>query len=218
MSGYRGQVSVNITSYKSYSEEQLETLSIVVGCLDWGHSSFRDELRNKIGDYLSFRAEVDDFHSRHLSDICTSKCYKSNLSACCSKDGIITFFADVVINVIMSDPADIDILNAALEKPDNGFKCVYLGEKGCTWKIKPVVCEMFLCDTAKKLALHGSPELTKEWDALKGKQKTFTWPDKPVLFDEIESRFISAGCRSPLMYLHNSPGLLRVKKLGMCSK
>jgi hypothetical protein len=205
-------------SYNSYAKEQYETLMMVVNCLEKLHSSFSDELRNKISNYLAFRAEVDDFHSRHFSDICTSKCYTSNLSACCSKDGIITFFADVVINVIMSDPADIDVLNAALEKPDNGFKCVYLGEKGCIWRIKPVVCEMFLCDTAKKQVLHGCPTLTSKWDALKGKQKTFTWPDKPVLFDEIESRFISAGCHSPLMYLHYSPGLLRVKKMGKWSK
>jgi hypothetical protein len=205
-------------SYKSYAKEQYETLMMVVSCLEKLPSSFADELRNNISEYLAFRAEVDDFHSRHFSGICTSKCYTSNLSACCSKDGIITFFADVVINVIMSDPADIDVLNAALEKPDNSFKCIYLGEKGCIWRIKPVVCEMFLCDTAKKQAFHGSPTLISKWDALKVKQKTFTWPDKPVLFDEIESRFISAGCRSPLMYLHYSPGLLRVKKLGKWNK
>jgi len=82
------------------------------------------------------------------------------------------------------------------------------------WKIKPIVCGMFICDTAKKLALHGSPKLMREWDALKKKEKSFTWPDRPVLFDEIESYFITAGCSSPLMYMHNSPGLLRVKKRG----
>jgi hypothetical protein len=142
------------------------------------------------------------------------KCYKSRLSACCSKEGIITFFADVVINVVMSGPIDIDILSSVLEKSNEGFKCIYLGEKGCMWKIKPIVCEMFICDTAKKQALHGSPKLMREWDALKKKEKTFTWPDRPVLFDEIESYFMTAGCSSPLMYMHNSPGLLRVKKCG----
>lgn len=199
--------------YKSYQEEQSETLSLIVSHLKEPYSRIRHELRDKIDDYLAFRAEVDNFHSMHLGDICTMKCYKSNLSACCSKEGIITFFADVVINVIMSDPTDIDILNAALEKQNDGFKCVYLGEKGCMWKIKPIVCEMFICDTAKKQALHGSPKLTREWDALKKKEKIFTWPDRPVLFDEIESYFMSAGRYSPLMYMHNSPGLLRVKKM-----
>ncbi len=31
-------------------------------------------------------------------------------------------------------------------------------------------------------------------------------------FDMIEAYFIAAGCFSSLMYLHNSPGLLRVKR------
>ncbi|MBU1181217.1 MAG: hypothetical protein KKF00_03450 [Proteobacteria bacterium] len=199
--------------YKSYQEEQSETLSLIVCHLKKNSSRIRAELENEISDYLAFRAEVDDFHARHLGDICTMKCYKSNLSACCSKEGVITFFADVVINVIMSDPTDIDILKAALEKQNDGFKCVYLGEKGCMWKIKPIVCEMFICDTAKKQALHGSPKPKREWDALKKKEKIFTWPDRPVLFDEIESYFMAAGCYSPLMYMHNSPGLLRVKKM-----
>jgi len=199
--------------YKSYQEEQSETLSLIVRHLEEPYSRIRYELRDKIGDYLAFRKEVDDFHSRHLGDVCTMKCYKSRLSACCSKEGIITFFADVVINVVMSDPGDIKILNAALEKQNDGFKCVYLGEKGCMWKIKPIVCEMFICDTAKKQTLHGSPKLMKEWDALKKKEKIFTWPDRPVLFDEIEIYFIAAGWYSPLMYMHNSPGLLRVKKM-----
>ncbi len=201
------------TPYKSYQEEQAEALSLIVRHLNESSSRIRHELLNKIGDYLIFRAEVDDFLTRYLGDVCTVKCYKSHLSACCSKEGIITFFADVVINVIMSDPEDIDILSAALEKPNEGFKCVYLGEKGCMWKIKPVVCEMFICDTAKKQALHGSPKRMREWEALKKKEKTFTWPDRPVLFDEIESYFMAVGPYSPLMYMHNSPGLLRVKKM-----
>jgi hypothetical protein len=33
-----------------------------------------------------------------------------------------------------------------------------------------------------------------------------------VLFDDLEAFFIDCGCTSPLMYLHNSPGLLRVKQ------
>lgn len=197
--------------YKSYQEEQLETLSLVSGFLKKINSSFWNELRNRINDYLSFRAEVDDFQAKHLGDICNAKCYKNNLSACCSKDGIVTFFADAVINVIMSDTTEIDMLKAALEKPKDDFKCVYLGDIGCMWKVKPIVCEMFICDTAKKQAFHGSPKLLGEWDSLKKKEKHFTWPDKPVLFDEIESCFIAADIYSPLMYMHNSPGLLRVK-------
>jgi len=47
---------------------------------------------------------------------------------------------------------------------------------------------------------------------LEAKRKRFTWPDQPVLFDDLESYFMKSGYRSPLMYLHNSPGLLRVKQ------
>jgi hypothetical protein len=35
---------------------------------------------------------------------------------------------------------------------------------------------------------------------------------KKVLFDDLETFFINAGHASSLMYLHNSPGLLLVKK------
>ena len=47
----------------------------------------------------------------------------------------------------------------------------------------------------------------------KQREKAFRWPDQPVLFDDIEAVFLNAGLSSPLMYLHNSPGLLRVKKM-----
>jgi hypothetical protein len=33
-----------------------------------------------------------------------------------------------------------------------------------------------------------------------------------TFFDELEQRFMAAGCRSPLMYLNTSPGLLNVKR------
>jgi len=47
---------------------------------------------------------------------------------------------------------------------------------------------------------------------LEAERQHFTWPDRPVLFDDLESYFLKTGCRSPLMYLHNSPGLLRIKQ------
>ena len=50
------------------------------------------------------------------------------------------------------------------------------------------------------------------WDELKQRKNRYTWPDRPVLFESLERYFIDAGYSSPLMYMHNSPGLLRVKK------
>ena len=60
--------------------------------------------------------------------------------------------------------------------------------------------------------------LNKEWELLEQRRKQFTWPDQPVLFDELEEHFLEAGHKSPLMYLHNSPGLLLVKNRGKKSK
>ena len=56
------------------------------------------------------------------------------------------------------------------------------------------------------------PELKNQWEEFCRIKKRFTWPDRPVLFDDLEAFFIDLGCTSPLMYLHNSPGLLRVKQ------
>lgn len=200
-------------SNQSYNEEQLEALLIVAEFLGTPESRLRRELLDMAAGYLSFRTEADDFLSYNFSDICNDKCYRSNLSACCSREGIITFFADVVINLLVSGSDEISALQSVLEKENRGFKCVYLGNDGCLWRIKPIVCEMFLCDTAKNKVFGRKPGLMKEWTALKKKEKSFTWPDRPVLFDEIESYFRTAGCLSSLMYMHNSPGLLRIKKL-----
>ena len=70
---------------------------------------------------------------------------------------------------------------------------------------------MFLCEHAKiNLGVRGDSVL-KKWNQFKEEEKNFTWPDKPVLFDELETLFIEKGFDSPLMYFHKSPGLLRVK-------
>ena len=86
------------------------------------------------------------------------------------------------------------------------------------WRVKPIVCEMFLCDQAIKSVFDEKPQLHKEWKALEQERKFFAWPDKPVIFDMLESIFIAAGYHSSLMYMHNSPGLLRVKKIAQKSK
>ena len=90
---------------------------------------------------------------------------------------------------------------------------MYLGNDGCLWQVKPIICEMFLCDPALENVLQDRPDLQKQWEAFKAREKDFKWPDKPVLFDELEEIFLNAGLSTPRMYLHNSPGLLRIKKL-----
>ena len=71
---------------------------------------------------------------------------------------------------------------------------------------------MFLCDAAKEEIFGRKPPALSRWNELTQHRKKFTWPDRPVLFDFLEQYFKAAGYTSPLMYMHNSPGLLRVKK------
>lgn len=197
----------------SYHQEQIETLNMVYCHLKTISVQEKQRLLSQISDYLVFRDAVDEFLHEHFENICTQKCYQSKVSACCSREGIITFFGDVVVNVLVSNETEIKELERVLKKPNNGFKCIYLGGDGCLWRIKPIICEMFLCDTAKELVFKEKSSANKLWIELKQREKHFRWPDRPVLFDDLEKYFMAAGYSSTLMYLNTSPGLLRVKKL-----
>ncbi len=195
----------------SYQAEQLEALRLVRMHLKSMPNTERDRLRAQIADYMAFRRRMDEFLDLNFGAVCSSTCYRSRLSACCSREGIVTFFADVVINLLHSGQREIELLVTALQTENTGLKCVYLGEQGCLWRVKPIVCQMFLCNPAKARVFGARPELQSEWAGFERERKRFTWPDRPVLFDLLETYFISAGCSSSLMYLHQSPGLLRVK-------
>lgn len=195
-----------------YQAEQREALKTVIARLEALSGAERRELRGSLADYLDFRRRTERFLAGHFGRICNRKCYESRLSACCPKDGIITFFADVVINALLSEEPEIASLLRVLETRHSGYKCVYLGKTGCLWRVKPIVCEMFLCDTAKTEVFASAPGCEAQWNSLLAEKQAFTWPDRPVLFDALERRFIDLGCDSTLMYLHKSPGLLMVKK------
>ncbi|MCU0559485.1 MAG: hypothetical protein MUD16_04755 [Desulfobacterales bacterium] len=196
----------------SYQSEQLQALCLVHTHLAAIPRSERDRLQAQIADYMAFRRRVDDFLEAAFGAVCSATCYRSRLSACCSREGIVTFFADMVINLLHSEQRDSDRLFKALQTENTGFKCVYLGPAGCLWRVKPIVCQMFLCDPAKAKVFGSRPDLETQWADFERERKRFTWPDRPVLFDRLEAYFISIGCSSPLMYLHQSPGLLRVKR------
>ena len=196
----------------SYQQEQINTLQMVLEHLQSMSEEDLRALDDLTAEYLVFRKKVDEFLSTHLSDVCTLKCYKNRLSACCSKEGIITFFADVVINALISSEEEIQSLSRVLEETNKGLKCIYLGPDGCLWHLKPIVCEMFICDAAQKHIFNSKPEARQKWEEFKKLKKHFTWPDRPVLFDALEAIFMKADYASPLMYLHNSPGLRRVKQ------
>jgi hypothetical protein len=196
-----------------YQKEQAESLAIVRKHLRSSNSKEKETLIETASEYFSFRKKVDSFLLQYFGKICNLKCYQSRLSACCGREGIITFFADMVINALVCSEQELDKLDAALSMNNkNETTCVYLGDEGCLWKVKPIVCEMFLCDAAMKEIFEEFPEAALTWKQLKQREKHFKWPDKPVLFDYLEEVFLAAGYCSPLMYLHNSPGLLRIKK------
>jgi hypothetical protein len=195
----------------SYQKEQIEALFLVQRHLATLSASQRQCLESQISDYLLFREKVDAFLNAHFGHVCTKNCFQSDVSACCSREGIITFFADVVINGLVSFQGEIDALLSVLHKSNEGFKCIYLGNQGCMWRVKPIVCEMFLCKQAADDVFGKNPDAEKTWEELKQRRKQFTWPDRPVLFDDLERYFLDAGHSSSLMYMHNSPGLLRVK-------
>jgi hypothetical protein len=195
----------------SYQTEQIEALSLVQRHLANLSAEARQVLGSQISDYLIFRDDVHAFLSEYFGGVCTQKCFQSELSACCSREGIITFFGDMVVNAFVSAEEEIDALMAALQTPNQGFKCIYLGDQGCIWRLKPIVCEMFLCRQASQEVFAQKPGAEKVWELLRRRKKRFAWPDRPVLFNDLERYFMDAGYSSSLMYLHNSPGLLRIK-------
>lgn len=199
-------------SVSEYQKEQSEALRIVREYFSALNRAEREVFFTVANDYFMFRRRVRSFLSEYFGDVCRLKCYQSKLSACCSREGIITFFADVVLNALVSSEDGLDRLSAVLAEDRPGFKCVYLGSSGCLWKLKPIVCEMFLCDSAKRHVFEIHPNAALKWKEFRREEKLFKWPDRPVLFDEIEKKIMRAGYRSPLMYLNNSPGLLRIKK------
>jgi len=194
-----------------YNEQQKEAILMVRQHLSHLPNSELRWLIQRIKSYLRFRKVVGSFQQEHFADICSEKCFTSRTSACCGREGIITFFADVAINVLLSTSKEIDRLLETLERDQGGFNCVYLNKSGCLWRCKPIVCEMFLCDHAKNLVLANNERLASQWQGFRRRERMYTWPTRQVLFDELEVFFLHAGFESPLMYLHKSPGLLRLK-------
>ena len=195
-----------------YRQEQLANQETVRGYLQAVDFQEKTGLLQACHDYLRFREEVDAFQTRFFAARCHAACFQQQRSACCNKDGIITFFADLVVNALVSTPPELEALVHGLRHPRSDMKCLYLGPEGCRWRVKPIVCEMFVCDSAKEEVFGRCKAAGEAWVRLKKRELTFRWPDRPVLFDAIEARFLAAGIRSSLMYLHNSPGLLRIKR------
>lgn len=205
-------LATEVLKVNEYQQEQLEALRIVRHGLSRIDDAKRVELVQAIHAYMQFRQSADRFLTFYFKDMCTHTCYRSRTSACCSKDGIITFFADTVVNALHATPGQLERLETVLNQVNGGDRCVYLGSQGCMWTVRPVVCAMFLCDRAMDAVFGDHPQAKAAWALLRRQEKTFKWPDRPVLFDYLETVFLDLGCQSTLMHLHLSPGLLRIKK------
>jgi len=195
-----------------YNNQHLETLRRLKEQLQALPEAQRNELREMIAPYLAYREETGRFFRQHLADDCHLICFEKKRSACCGREGIIVFFADFVVELLGASEGRIEALDEVLVSDRGGMNCIYLGERGCRWKTKPVACEMFLCDQITKEVLGADDELEHRWQKLRRQEKSFTKPDRPVLFDDLERFFIERGYESPLMFFHHSPGLLRLKK------
>ncbi|MDI6798280.1 MAG: hypothetical protein QMD09_15130 [Desulfatibacillaceae bacterium] len=201
-----------MNSESAYNLEQRQTWEMIAQLLQGQQGeSLSLEIAGLIKPYLDFRKELAQFQESKFKDFCTAACFDDNTSACCSREGIVTFFADALVNAVASTPKQIQTLLNALDKPREDGRCVYLSDTGCLWQIPPVVCALFVCDRLEREVLAPNSDWRKTWQAFAEKRKSFTWPDRPVLFDSLEKLFIEKGFDSPLMYLNKSPGLLKIK-------
>jgi len=198
-------------SFNEYNRDQLTSFRAINIILENLPPAEIGRLKMQISPYLIFRKEVEDIYGRYFKPICRQSCFETHISACCGFESIIIFFADQAINCLMSRPDQIvNILNT-LEQPNCSSNCVFLGETGCIWQVRPIACAMFFCEQAKNKIFDRHPEAEVTWQNLQEQEKGYTWPTTPVLFDEIEKYFIELGVDSPSLYFHKSPGLLRLK-------
>jgi hypothetical protein len=144
----------------AYQKDQLDDMGIVQKHLEKNHGILSENYQQKLvqatEEYIIFRKNVETFLAKHFTGTCTKNCYDDRLSACCGKDSIIIFFADIVINFLFSTAEENRALIRILHQNNTTFKCIYLDrEKGCRWKIKPIICAMFLCPKAQKKSIPG---------------------------------------------------------------
>lgn len=197
---------------EEYNIEQYDAFMTLKSFFEKASDEEIAELKKMIAQYLDFRSETSDFLSKSCAEVCGDICFKTGLSDCCMHEGIITFFADWVVNWLVSTKEDLDRLLKVLFEPFRTDKCVFLGPTGCVWKIKPLNCETFVCKLARTEIFAKNFEAEHIYEEMLAKKKTFSYPDRPVLFDELEKYFIKRGIDSETMYFHKGAGLLMIKR------
>lgn len=199
------------SGFSDYNRDQRLSIQAIREAFGKLTSSRVQHLRESIQPYLHFRQAIEDYQRTYFGALCRKICFETQVSACCGFESIITFFADQVINFLVTPPEEIAALSAVLERPNTTKKCVYLGKNGCIWRVRPISCAMFLCESVKKTVFEQQPEVESLWNDFQKQEKEFNWPTKPVLFDQLEKEFMKLGVDSPHLYFHRSPGLLRIK-------
>jgi hypothetical protein len=199
-----------------YNRDQFTSVLSILEVLSNLGEEEAGALRAGIQPYLGFRKAISEYYGSLFRESCRESCFDSGVSACCGFESIVTFFADHVINLLESSQQEIDILASVLKRPNRTQRCVFLGASGCTWRIPPISCAMFLCSQVKEKVFEAHPGARIIWSEHQRSEKEYTYPNKPVLFDDLEAFFMKRGSESPHLYFHRSPGLLRIKsKSGM---
>jgi hypothetical protein len=199
------------SAMSEYNRDQWLGLTAILDALEQMPEGEREALHASLWHYLEFRRELATFHARYFHDYCRRACHETGLSVCCGFESIFTFFADHLISCLLANKADRDLLVRILKRPNITGKCVFLDVHGCRWRLPPVSCAMFYCDPAKEAIFADAPEAGALFEELRRREKQFTHPDRPVLFDDLERHFRRKGLQTPHMYYHFSPGLLRLK-------
>ncbi|MCE5242604.1 MAG: hypothetical protein ABFD98_10120 [Syntrophobacteraceae bacterium] len=199
------------SDFGDYNREQRASFEAIRSACEGLSAMETEALRKSMLPYLRFREELERFQVEFFGTACRSACFDTGLSACCGFESIYTFFADQAISWLFSSEEERSALLRAIERPNRTRHCVYLGAGGCIWKVRPVSCAMFLCERVRKEVFEKHSGALRHWEDLQRREKDFTRPDKPVLFDDVEKVFMGLGVDSPHMYCHKSPGLLRIK-------
>lgn len=82
-------------SLTPYQIQQRDALPMVRRYLEQEGPAEREALCARIADYLAYRRRLDRFLEDHFRHLCNVTCYQSALSACCAREAIITFFAEL---------------------------------------------------------------------------------------------------------------------------
>lgn len=152
------------TTMNQYQKEQLDALVQVRGQLAALNTSRHQKLVTEIDAYVKFRHRLESFLEKQMGGYCSQACYESRTSACCSKDGVIIFWADVVVNALSSSRGEMESLEKSIKAPAFPDKCIHLTANGCRWRVRPLVCAMFVCQKIEREVIDQDETVTTDDD------------------------------------------------------